>query len=205
MFLVHFLFLNLTVLWFCQVAPKRLAVINSNLFLKKSIAIWPIIKMVGRLNIPGPADDITRFLEKRLSFTTRMLPPSRSTMFSIGARILGRAVDQTDIRIQINADGSAHIERKFLTLFTKGEHQAVDGGTRIGPEIKTVGGFQGLEEDHLTLELLGIARITPVEDYNVLSDHLEAAFAAGAFTKGVYITPIDERDSVQRKKKSRDP
>src|SRR5205807_2495713 len=43
---------TLTVLWFAQVLPKRLAIRNSELFLDQSRPIWPLIRLVGVLGLP---------------------------------------------------------------------------------------------------------------------------------------------------------
>jgi len=57
------------VLCFCQVAPKRLALLNSERFLAQAKFLWPTIKAIGKLNIPGPSSflvSLLRLLQRRL-------------------------------------------------------------------------------------------------------------------------------------------
>ncbi len=83
-------FTTLTVLWFCQVTPKRLAVINSEQFLSQSLFLWPAIKRLGMLGLPEPSDDIVRFMEEHSVYRRkRHLRPSRTAHYDTMTHLYG--------------------------------------------------------------------------------------------------------------------
>jgi hypothetical protein len=127
-FLFNLLFVTLTVLWFCQVTPKRLAIINSELFLAQAKFLWPIIKLLSVFHLPGPADEIVAVSRRILGYNgLRNLLPSRPAHFNHAAQLYGQAVDTLAIDIEIHADGSATIRKRFVALFMHGHISQIDG------------------------------------------------------------------------------
>lgn len=121
-------FTTLTVLWFCQVTPKRLAVINSERFLEQSRFLWPVIKVVGKLGLPGPSDHIVQFMERWSAYRyQRHLRPSRAIHYDHTAHIFGFSLDRLSVDITVNADGSASIVKRFLVLFLHGSWTRIHG------------------------------------------------------------------------------
>ena len=141
-------FTTLTVLWFCQVTPKRLAVINSERFLKQSKFLWPVIKVMGRLGLPGPSDHIVSLMERWSGYKQkRHLRPSRAAHYDITAQLYGFSLDRLSVEISVEDDGSATIVQRLLVLFVRGEHTHVHG------RVDTQSAF------------LGPPRITPLALY----------------------------------------
>ena len=68
-FLFTLSFTTFTVLWWCQVFPKRLALRNSVTFLHQSSLLMRPIKVIGALNLPGPADQLVWLATKYTSFS----------------------------------------------------------------------------------------------------------------------------------------
>lgn len=60
-----------TVVWLCQVAPKQLAVINSEAFLTMSLCAWRIIRAVSPLGLPDPATDVVAAITSHSRFKHR--------------------------------------------------------------------------------------------------------------------------------------
>lgn len=121
-------FTTLTVLWFCQVTPKRLAVINSERFLKQSKFLWPVIKVMGKLGLPGPSDQIVSLMERWSGYKQkRHLRPSRAAHYDITAQLYGFSLDRLSVEISVEDDGSATIVQRLLVLFVRGEHMHIHG------------------------------------------------------------------------------
>ncbi|MBI2735084.1 MAG: hypothetical protein HYX38_00795 [Rhodospirillales bacterium] len=131
--ILNFIFINVLILCACQVAPKRLAIVNSERFLSQSKMMWPVIKWVGWLNIPGPSDIIVRFLKKVFGYKERQLLPSRASHYNSSALINGHCNDLRSISIKLYEDGSADISRLSLLLFLHGRRKTISGRTRVGP------------------------------------------------------------------------
>ena len=130
---IHFVFINVLILCACQVAPKRLAIINSERFLSQARIIWTLIKGIGWLNIPGPADWLVKFLKRFFNYTSRKLPPSRASHFNSTALIHGYCIDQRSISLILHQDGSGDIELHYLVIFLHGRRQSITGISKVGP------------------------------------------------------------------------
>jgi len=117
-----------TVLWFCQVTPKRLAVINSELFLKQSSAVWRLIKIISMLGLPDPSDLLVYGIQRNSKFSHgRYLLPGRAAHYDITTHLFGFALDRLHTSIRIRPDGSGTIYKKFLILFLRGHHSQMYG------------------------------------------------------------------------------
>jgi hypothetical protein len=160
-------FTTLTVLWFCQVTPKRLAVINSERFLRQSRFIWPLIKLVGRLGLPSPSDDLVRLLEARSTYRhKRHLLPSRELHYNTTAKLYGFALDRLRVHLTLRADGGARIVRRFLVLFVHGEH------TQIHGHLEAPSRFAARP----AVTVLGLYACTLPEQISAIAGQLDAAF-----------------------------
>ena len=127
-FWFSFIFTTLTVLWFCQVTPKRLAVINSERFLMQSMFLWPIIKLLGTLGLLAPSDHIVALMEKWSGYRQkRHLRPSRAAQYNIMTHLYGFSLDRRSVEVSIRDDGSATFVQKLLVLFVRGKHTFVYG------------------------------------------------------------------------------
>ena len=72
-------FTTFTVLWFCQVTPKRLAVLNSELFLAQSRFVWRLIQIMAVFGLPNPSDWLVSEVVRRSGYARRRnLLPSRA-------------------------------------------------------------------------------------------------------------------------------
>ncbi len=166
-FWFSFIFTTLTVLWFCQVTPKRLAVINSEQFLSQSLFLWPAIKLLGRLGLPEPSEDIVRFMEEHSAYRRkRHLRPSRTAHYDTMTHLYGFSLDRLSVDISIRDDGSAIIQQKLMVVFTRGEHTRVYGNLRtqssfvVPPMMKPLALFK---------------RATP-EQFDSIASDLDAIF-----------------------------
>lgn len=121
-------FVTLTVLWFSQVTPKRLAVANSEAFLGYSKFVWTAIRFISILGLPNPTDQLFNLAKKFTSFRhERMLLPSRSAHYNTSAHLYGFALDKLATNLSMGRGGTATIRKKFLILFLYGRHAHVYG------------------------------------------------------------------------------
>lgn len=127
------IFTSFTILWWCQVFPKRLALRNSVVFLDKSASLmWPI-KGIGSLNLPGPADQLVWLATKYTSFKDRInLKPSRSSYYDTAVMLYGFAIDHASADIGIRADGSAVVTQKALLILVHGGRTSATGSAYGG-------------------------------------------------------------------------
>ena len=115
------LFTSFTVLWFCQVTPKRLAVMNSELFLKHSAFLWPLIKMTGLLGLPSPSDDLVWIFKRFTGYRNkRHLRPSAAAHFNTTSNIYGTSLDQVRVEISTAKSGLISIKKRYAVLFLSG-------------------------------------------------------------------------------------
>ena len=121
-------FTTFTVLWFCQVTPKRLAVNNSELFLKQSSTVWRLIKAISTLGLPDPSDLLVYIIQRYTSYSQeRHLLPGRAAHYDITAHLFGFSLDSLHTAVNIRHDGSGFVRKKFLILFLRGHHSRMYG------------------------------------------------------------------------------
>jgi hypothetical protein len=121
-------FVTLTVLWFSQVTPKRLAVANSEIFLGYSKFVWTAIRLISLLGLPNPTDQLFYIARKFTPFAReRMLLPSRSAHYNTSAHLYGFALDKLATYLSMGRAGTAGIRKRFLILFLYGRHAHVYG------------------------------------------------------------------------------
>jgi hypothetical protein len=121
-------FVTLTVLWFSQVTPKRLAVANSEAFLGYSTFVWTAIRLISLLGLPNPTDQLFHLAKKFGPFRhERMLLPSRSAHYNTSAHLYGFALDKLATNLIMGPGGTATIRKRFLILFLYGRHAHVYG------------------------------------------------------------------------------
>lgn len=168
-------FTTLTVLWFCQVTPKRLAVINSERFLRQSKFLWPVIKFVGMLGLPGPSDQIIYVLERFSGYREkRHLRPSRATHYDIATQLYGFSLDRLRVRISVRDDGSATIVQRLLVLFVHGEHTQLHGRLHTGSSF--------IDNPRITPLALYLGRMP--EQFESIASDLDAIFDGDAPVDG---------------------
>jgi hypothetical protein len=134
-------FTSLTILWFCQVVPKRLALRNSELFLKRGRFLWPIIRVVGKLDLPAPSDWIVETLGGvgRRFGNRRSLPPSRPAYYLLSLKRYGIAVDRLEEDIEIREGGASVIRRKFLIFIAHGRRHDFGRSLQLDSIVQTAG------------------------------------------------------------------
>lgn len=121
-------FVTLTVLWFAQVTPKRLAVANSEAFLGYSRFVWTSIRAISLLGLPNPTDQLFYLAKRYTPFShERMLLPSRAAHYNTSAHLYGFALDKLETNLSISRSETAAIRKKFLILFLYGHHAHVHG------------------------------------------------------------------------------
>lgn len=121
-------FVTLTVLWFSQVTPKRLAVANSEAFLGYSKFVWTSIRIISVLGLPNPTDQLFHLAKKFAPFRhERMLLPSRTAHYNTSAHLYGFALDKLATSLSMGPNGTATIRKRFLILFLYGRHAHVYG------------------------------------------------------------------------------
>ena len=127
-FMFTFLFNTLTVLWFCQVTPKQLAVFNSELFLGQSRSVWHLIKLVGHFGLPNPSDALLSVIQRHSAYgKRRQLLPSRAAYYNVSTHRYGISLDKLLTEIVLCADGRTRIRKRFLLLFLHGRHGIISG------------------------------------------------------------------------------
>jgi len=161
-------FTTFTVLWFCQVTPKRLAVINSELFLKQSTTVWRLIKIISTLGLPNPSDLLVYTIQRNSNYSQgRYLLPGRAAHYDITTHLFGFALDKLHTDIRIRPDGSGTIYKKFLILFLRGHHSQMYGS------MSTRSGFLGTPRVRLKA-----LHVLPVpERIESIAQTLDAIFA----------------------------
>lgn len=162
-------FTTLTVLWFCQVTPKRLAVINSERFLRQSAPIWRLIKAISWLGLPDPSSLLVHVIQKNGEFSEgRYLLPGRATHYDISTHLLGFSLDRLSTRITIRPDGSGEIRKRFLMLFLRGQHASVHGSVGVHSAFVTVP----------TIHVTHLAVLPAAERIETIAERLDAIFDA---------------------------
>jgi hypothetical protein len=154
--LFSFAWTTLTVLWFAQVTPKRLAIINSETFLGQSVFLLPLIKAVGYLGIPRASNQLVALFEKFTRYSDkRHLQPSASAYYNATGMKSGISADRVDVRIAVNPDGSGTITRKSIICFLHGKHvehtEAIycRAGLSDQPRLKVRGSYIGSHPERL--------------------------------------------------------
>jgi hypothetical protein len=164
-------FTTLTVLWFCQVTPKRLAVINSERFLRQSAPIWRAINAISWLGLPDPADQLVRAIQRNSEFSeSRYLLPGRATHYDISTHLLGFSLDRLATEVTIGADGSGEVRKRFLMLFLRGRHASVYGS------LGACSSFAG----EPTIHLAGIFLLPAAERIETITESLDPIFESAA-------------------------
>lgn len=121
-------FTTLTVLWFCQVTPKRLAILNSEMFLAQSSFVWRLIKLVGVLGLPDPTDWLVALAERSSGYGARRhLLPSRAAHYALASQLAGVTLDRVSVSVTAARDGSGHARKRVLVLFLHGGHAYTAG------------------------------------------------------------------------------
>jgi hypothetical protein len=119
---------TLTVLWFAQVTPKRLAIMNSEVFLSQCRPIWALIRLVGTLGLPTPTDLIVAFAHAHTQFRKRrLLLPGRAGHYWVQARLYGYALDRLTTTVILERDGGVTIRKRFQVVLLHGPHPGAYG------------------------------------------------------------------------------
>lgn len=167
-----------TTLWFCQVLPKRLAVLNSELFLHQAAFLWPIIKAIGLLGLPNPSNQLLYFFERFTPYRRkRHLRPSPAAHYNVTSHIFGSSLDRIHVDISVDGSGMATLRKRFAVLFLHGRrtqhserlysHKAFSGA----PQVRVVGLYVGQAPERL----------------DQISDELDKLFeTADASTSGIF-------------------
>jgi hypothetical protein len=127
---------TLTVLWFSQVTPKRLAIMNSEVFLGQCRPIWTLIRLVGALGLPAPTDLMVAFARSRTRFRTRrLLSPGRAEHYWVQARLYGYALDRLTTTVTLERDGGATVRKRFQVVLLHGPHPGVYGAIEMPGQL----------------------------------------------------------------------
>jgi hypothetical protein len=176
-------FTSLTVLWFCQVTPKRLAVMNSELFLRQSAFLWPLIKLIGVLGLPSPSDQLIRLFGRfTLYRKARHLRPSPAAHYNATCHTYGLSTDRIHVAIDVNTNGATTIRKRFAVLFLHGKRthhteRLYCNTAIIGvPKINVIGLFVGPTPERLEL----------------IQDDLDTIFAEGSCQNAGRFRKIDD-------------
>jgi hypothetical protein len=131
--LFSFLLTSLTVLWWCQVFPKRLAIRNSERFLHQSAFIWRPLKLIGMFNMPGPADGLVWLAKNYTGYRLpRKLKPSPGAYYNEAVLLYGFSEDRHAIDIKLNETGGGVITKKYLLIFVHGDRHSTQGAAWVG-------------------------------------------------------------------------
>jgi hypothetical protein len=172
-FLFTLLFNTLTVLWFCQVTPKQLAIFNSELFLDQSRSVWGLIKLVGLLGLPNPSDGILSMIQRHSAYgRRRQLLPSRAAYYNVSTHRYGVSLDKLHTSIEMRPDGRARIRKRFLTLFLHGRHGVISGSVDAPAPLTS----------EPSLRFLALHLITIPERFEYISSELDALFEERPFS-----------------------
>jgi hypothetical protein len=168
LFWFSLVFTTLTVLWFGQVLPKQLAVINSEKFFGESRVIWPLIKAVGTLGLPTPAETLVKVFTTYSGYKeVRHLKPNRASQYSVATHEYGFSLDSLAMSITLDQGGSAKISRKMLLLFLHGGHGETYGSFHTGSSF--------VKEPKITV--LGLYRAPVPERFEMIGSYLDSIFS----------------------------
>lgn len=209
-FLFGLSFVTLSILWFCQVAPKRLAIIDSERFLSQSLFVWPLVRAIGYLGLVAPVEQIVSAGRKMLGYeNARLLLPSPVNLYDQAAQRYGVAVDNLHVHVHLKADGTATIRKRFVLLYSHGNITQFGGSVEpgfSGPAhveslsihplyLGTMAARESLREVHIDLdalseqspETLSRTSTTTIFSDNLLSTiPVEASyFGAGAWSLNI--------------------
>ncbi|WP_430441080.1 hypothetical protein [Shinella sp.] len=126
-------FVTLTVLWFGQVAPKRLAILNSERFLQQSLFIFPLVKLVGTLGLVAPVEQIVARAAKWFGYDERRrLGLSLDKTFNQNFCRYGVATDSLTVSAVIKVDGSVAVTRRLVVVYGHGNVEQFGGTVHSG-------------------------------------------------------------------------
>lgn len=129
-------FTSFTILWWCQVFPKRLALRNSEIFLAHSAGLMLPIKTIGAINLPGPAEQLVILATRYTSYRNRSsLKPGRASFYETAVLLYGCVVDRMLTTIAIAADGSAIVTHRMLLVCIHGGRTSTSGRTHADSEF----------------------------------------------------------------------
>ncbi len=133
------IFTSFTILWWCQVFPKRLALRNPEIFLDQSALLMLPIKAIGAINLPGPADQLVWLASKFTSFRNQSsLKPGRSYHYDTAVMLYGCVVDRMTTTIAISGDGSAVVTQRALLLCIHGGRTSTSGRVSADGEFTSL-------------------------------------------------------------------
>jgi hypothetical protein len=159
-------FTTFTVLWFCQVTPKRLAILNSELFLRQSRFVWRLIQLTGMLGLPNPSDWLVAVVAKHSGYAQRRnLLPSRAAHHTLTSQLEGMSLERIATDLTVDED-AGRIVKKVLVLFLHGRYGHLSG------ELATASAFTGRP----TVTLLGLYTAPQSERGESLAPGLDAIF-----------------------------
>lgn len=183
-FWFSFTLTTLTVLWFAQVLPKRLAIVKSELFLSQCRPIWQLIRLVGMLGLPTPTDAMVALICRWTSYGEhRLLLPSRAVLYSIQTRLYGYALDRLSTSVLVGKTGAATIRKRFLVLFLHGPHWETYGSIETPRRLRR----------RPRVTVLGVYRAAVPEQLEAIARDLDAVFA-GEPGVGSRLVPIPLTD-----------
>jgi hypothetical protein len=159
-------FTTFTVLWFCQVTPKRLAILNSELFLTHSRFVWRLIQLVGLAGLPDPSDWLVSTIAKHSGYAQRRhLLPSRAVHHDLTSHLEGLSLERVATEVTVTP-GGGRIVKKGLVLFLHGRHGVLTG------ELATASRFT----ETATVTVLGLYTAPGAERLETLATGLDAVF-----------------------------
>jgi hypothetical protein len=117
------------------VIPKRLAIMNSELFLDQSRPVWFLIRCVGVLGLPNLTDLMVELVRRHTPYRERrLLLPGRSAHYSVQARLYGYSLDRLTTSVTLERDGAVTIRKRFLFLLLHGAHSGAYGSIEMPGE-----------------------------------------------------------------------
>lgn len=132
-------FVTLTVLWFCQVAPKRLAIINSELFLRQALFVWPLVRFIGHFGLVAPVEPIVHVFRNWFGYQhERRLALSFERFYTQAVERIGVAVDSLTVDVEVHPSGSTRIRRRFVMLCAHGAINQFGGIVQPGFSTSSV-------------------------------------------------------------------
>jgi hypothetical protein len=189
------LFTSLTVLWCCQVTPKRLAVLNSELFLRQSAFLWPIIKLIGLLGLPNPSDQLVHLFQRFTAYRRRRhLHPSPASHYNTTSQIYGAAVDRLHVDVAIGSRREAIVRRRFVVLFLHG------GRTQHSGILYSASAFSSMPT--VTVKGLFVGEVP--ERLEAIDEELEAIFIGQPVSRSSMFAPVGDWPFVVECKRETD-
>jgi hypothetical protein len=156
---------------------------NSELFLRQSAFLWPIIRLIGVLGLPDPSDQLVHLFQRFTAYRRRRhLHPSPAAHYNTTSQIYGFAFDRVHVEAVVGSRRAATIRKRFALLFLHG------GRTLHSGSLYSASAFTSTP----TVTVMGLFVGAVPERLETIHEELDAIFAGQSRPPAALFTQISD-------------